>query len=174
MSARPNVDRCSQWKSCVKNELVLGGLNQKSAILWGGGLGNVRGCSTHTGELLSPSLVSGISSIASLHHILIFSACKQCLCQRRTPNISRIWLGGERCPRQGFGHEGEMLRPRFHMLCRLQLPEDLEIKKPNCSAQWRRRVLILPRATPFQADCEKQWVPFMSSWAQNLPEIVLC
>lgn len=56
-------------------------------------------------------ITNGISSIASLHHILIFSACKQCLCQRRTLNTSRIWLGGERCPRQGFVMKGRCSGP---------------------------------------------------------------
>lgn len=38
----------------------------------------------------------------------------------------------------------------------------------------KEEVLILPCATPFQPDCEKQCIPFMFSGAQNLPEIVLC
>ena len=57
---------------------------------------------------------------------------------RRNP--SWIWLvagwGGDSAAggsAAGYGHMGELLRPRFHMLCRLQLPEDQEIKRPNCA-----------------------------------------
>lgn len=94
--------------------------------------------------LLFPSVHLGTGNKQHVFHFQ--SPHRRCLSSETTP-VSRQnpeqrpdlagagW--GKRCPTQVCG--GELLRPRFHMLHRLQLPEDLEIKQPNWAWQWKRR-----------------------------------
>lgn len=98
-------------------------------------------------------------------HCHFFSARKKNACVQAV-NTSQIRQGAEGAPGRsvaGFGHTAELLRLRFHMLCRLQLPEDLEIKQPK--QLHNKRGLNFTLCYTLQPDHAKQCITLMSSWA---------
>lgn len=73
-------------------------------------------------------ITNSMASTENLH-VIVFSAQKLCPCPGVIQAGSGWWRGGvgdgaAGGSAAGHGHTGELLRPRFHMLCRLQLPED--------------------------------------------------
>lgn len=86
--------------------------------------------------------------------------------RQKTVNAGWIWPGVNGAPggsAAGFGQAGEPLRPRFHMLCRLQLPEDLRDQTAQLCFTMKEEVLILLCATPSSQTVQKQCVALMSS-----------